>query len=171
MLCQLVKLFRDGEPVRMSKRAGDVRDAARSGRRGRPRPVRFMMLYRKNDAPLDFDFAKVTEQSKDNPVFYVQYAHARAATVFRNAEEVFPSSRATAAVLKGRPHQADGRRRNRADQEAGVFPATHRRSRARRRSRIVSLSTFMTSHLHYMASGPAATICHICDLFRQKTGL
>jgi len=48
------------------------------------------MLYRKNDAPLDFDFAKVTEQSKDNPVFYVQYAHARAASVFRNAKELFP---------------------------------------------------------------------------------
>ena len=52
-------------------------------------PVRFMMLYRKNDASLDFDFAKVTEQSKDNPVFYVQYAHARASSVFRNAVEAF----------------------------------------------------------------------------------
>ncbi len=52
--------------------------------------VRFMMLTRKNDAPLDFDFEKVTEQSKDNPVFYVQYAHARAHSVFRNAAEVLP---------------------------------------------------------------------------------
>ena len=49
-----------------------------------------MMLYRKNDAPLDFDFVKVTEQSRDNPVFYVQYAHARASSVFRNTLEVFP---------------------------------------------------------------------------------
>jgi arginyl-tRNA synthetase len=49
-----------------------------------------MMLYRKNDAPLDFDFAKVTEQSRDNPVFYVQYAHARASSVLRNVRETFP---------------------------------------------------------------------------------
>ncbi|MFP3786756.1 arginine--tRNA ligase, partial [Burkholderia sp. SIMBA_024] len=68
LLCQLVKLFRDGEPVRMSKRAGEfitLRDVVDEVGRD---PVRFMMLYRKNDAPLDFDFAKVTEQSKDNPV-------------------------------------------------------------------------------------------------------
>jgi arginyl-tRNA synthetase len=86
-LCQLVKLFRGGEPVRMSKRAGefvtlrDVVDEVGSD------VVRFMMLYRKNEAPLDFDFAKVTEQSKDNPVFYVQYAHARICSVFRKAQE------------------------------------------------------------------------------------
>jgi arginyl-tRNA synthetase len=84
-LCQLVKLFRNGEPVRMSKRAGefvtlrDVVDEVGAD------VVRFMMLYRKNEAPLDFDFAKVTEQSKDNPVFYVQYAHARICSVLRNA--------------------------------------------------------------------------------------
>jgi arginyl-tRNA synthetase len=53
-------------------------------------PIRFMMIYRKNDAPLDFDFEKVTEQSKDNPVFYVQYAHARATSVFRQAEAEIP---------------------------------------------------------------------------------
>ncbi|MEO1282998.1 MAG: arginine--tRNA ligase, partial [Pseudomonadota bacterium] len=82
-VCQLVKLFRAGEPVKMSKRAGtfvtlrDVVDEVGAD------PVRYMMLYRKNDAALDFDFQKVTEQSKDNPVFYVQYAHARAASVFR----------------------------------------------------------------------------------------
>jgi len=86
-LCQLVKLYRAGEPVRMSKRAGefvtlrDVVDEVGSD------VVRFMMLYRKNEAPLDFDFAKVTEQSKDNPVFYVQYAHARTCSVLRNAAE------------------------------------------------------------------------------------
>ncbi|MGZ5851781.1 MAG: DALR anticodon-binding domain-containing protein, partial [Hyphomicrobium sp.] len=90
LVCQLVKVLRAGEPVRMSKRAGtfvalrDVIDEV-----GRD-PVRFMMLMRKNDAPLDFDLAKVLEQSKDNPVFYVQYAHARSASVFRNAQEVFP---------------------------------------------------------------------------------
>jgi arginyl-tRNA synthetase len=86
-LVQLVKLFRDGEPVRMSKRAGEfvtLRDVVDEVGRD---PVRFMMLYRKNDAPLDFDFAKVTEQSKDNPVFYVQYATARCHSIFRQAQE------------------------------------------------------------------------------------
>jgi len=89
-ICQLVRLFRSGEPVKMSKRAGtfvtlrEVVDEVGAG------PVRFMMLYRKNDAPLDFDFAKVTEQSRDNPVFYVQYAHARASSVLRNVREAFP---------------------------------------------------------------------------------
>ena len=89
-ICQLVRLFRAGEPVKMSKRAGtfvtlrDVVDEVGAA------PVRFMMLYRKNDAPLDFDFAKVTEQSRDNPVFYVQYAHARACSVLRNVAEAFP---------------------------------------------------------------------------------
>jgi arginyl-tRNA synthetase len=87
-LCQLVKLFRGGEPVRMSKRAGEfvtLRDVVEEVG---PDVVRFMMLYRKNEAPLDFDFRKVTEQSKENPVFYVQYAHARICSVFRNAGEL-----------------------------------------------------------------------------------
>jgi arginyl-tRNA synthetase len=87
LLCQLVRLFRGGEPVRMSKRAGEfvtLRDVVDEVGRD---PIRFMMLYRKNDAPLDFDFAKVTEQSKDNPVFYVQYASARSHSVFRQARE------------------------------------------------------------------------------------
>ena len=89
-VCQLVRLFRSGEPVKMSKRAGtfvtlrEVVDEVGAG------PVRFMMLYRKNDAPLDFDFAKVTEQSRDNPVFYVQYAHARACSVLKNVAERLP---------------------------------------------------------------------------------
>jgi arginyl-tRNA synthetase len=89
-VCQLVRLFRAGEPVRMSKRAGTfvtLREVVDEVGRD---PVRFMMLYRKNDAPLDFDLAKVLEQSKDNPVFYVQYAHARAKSVFRNVKDVFP---------------------------------------------------------------------------------
>jgi arginyl-tRNA synthetase len=75
--------------VKMSKRSGTfvtLRDVVEEVGRD---PVRFMMLYRKNDAPLDFDLAKVVEQSKDNPVFYVQYAHARASSVFRQAKEVF----------------------------------------------------------------------------------
>jgi arginyl-tRNA synthetase len=90
LLCQLVKLFRDGEPVKMSKRSGDfvtLREVVDEVGRD---PVRFMMIYRKNSEPLDFDFAKVTEQSKDNPVFYVQYAHARCRSVFRQAADAFP---------------------------------------------------------------------------------
>ncbi len=90
LLCQLVKLYRDGEPVKMSKRSGDfvtLRDVVEEVGRD---SVRFMMIYRKNSEPLDFDFAKVTEQSKDNPVFYVQYAHARCMSVFRQAKEAFP---------------------------------------------------------------------------------
>lgn len=89
-ICQLVKLLRGGEPVKMSKRAGEfvtLRDVVDEVGRD---PVRFMMLYRKNDAPLEFDFIKVTEQSRDNPVFYVQYAHARAHSVFRNTKKAFP---------------------------------------------------------------------------------
>ena len=89
-ICQLVRLFRGGEPVKMSKRAGDFVTLREVVDEVGPDPVRFMMLYRKNDAPLDFDFVKVTEQSRDNPVFYVQYAHARAYSVFRNTLEVFP---------------------------------------------------------------------------------
>ncbi len=88
VLCNLVKLYRDGEPVKMSKRSGDFVTLAEVVEEVGRDPVRFMMLYRKSDAPLDFDFKKVTEQSKDNPVFYVQYAHARAAAIFRQAGEV-----------------------------------------------------------------------------------
>jgi arginyl-tRNA synthetase len=83
-LCQLVKLFRNGEPVRMSKRAGEFVTLREVVDEVGADVVRFMMLYRKNEAPLEFDFAKVTEQSKDNAVFYVQYAHARVCSVLRN---------------------------------------------------------------------------------------
>ncbi|MBV8751237.1 MAG: arginine--tRNA ligase [Hyphomicrobiales bacterium] len=89
-LVQLVRLLRGGEPVKMSKRAGEfvtLREVVDEVGRD---AVRFMMLYRKNDAPLDFDLAKVIEQSRDNPVFYVQYGHARGQSVFRNAREVLP---------------------------------------------------------------------------------
>ena len=86
-LTQLVKLFKNGEPFKMSKRAGtfvtlrDVVDQVG------PDVTRFVMLTRKNDAMLDFDFDKVLEQSRENPVFYVQYAHARVASVLRKAAE------------------------------------------------------------------------------------
>jgi len=86
---QLVKLLRAGQPVKMSKRAGEfvtLREVVDEVGRD---PVRFMMLFRKNDAALDFDLVKVREQSRDNPVFYVQYGHARAQSVFRNARAAF----------------------------------------------------------------------------------
>jgi arginyl-tRNA synthetase len=87
---QLVKLLRAGQPVTMSKRAGEfvtLREVVDEVGRD---AVRFMMLFRKNDAVLDFDLAKVIEQSRDNPVFYVQYGHARAQSIFRNARAAFP---------------------------------------------------------------------------------
>jgi arginyl-tRNA synthetase len=90
LLCQLVKLYRNGEPFKMSKRSGDFVTLREVVDEVGSDSVRFMMLYRKNSEPLDFDFAKVTEQSKDNPVFYVQYAHARCMSVFRQAAEAFP---------------------------------------------------------------------------------
>ncbi|NRP18877.1 Arginine--tRNA ligase [Ensifer adhaerens] len=101
LLCQLVKLYREGEPVKMSKRSGDfvtLRDVVDEVGRD---PVRFMMIYRKNSEPLDFDFAKVTEQSKDNPVFYVQYAHARCRSVFRQAADAFPDLDLSSVDLAG----------------------------------------------------------------------
>jgi arginyl-tRNA synthetase len=88
-LCQLVNLLQDGQPVKMSKRSGtfvtlrDIIDEVGPG------VVRFIMLTRRNDQTLDFDFAKVMEKSKDNPVWYVQYAHARCHSVFRNAVKLF----------------------------------------------------------------------------------
>jgi arginyl-tRNA synthetase len=90
-IVQLVKLLRDGEPVKMSKRSGDFITLREVVDEVGSDAVRFMMLFRKNDAVLDFDLAKVIEQSKENPVFYVQYGHARGHSVFRNAREVFPN--------------------------------------------------------------------------------
>jgi arginyl-tRNA synthetase len=98
-LCQLVRLLRNGEQVRMSKRSGDfvtLREVIDEVGRD---AVRFMMIFRKNDATLDFDLAKVVEQSKDNPVFYVQYAHARCASIFRQAAEAFPDLDLTPQAL------------------------------------------------------------------------
>jgi arginyl-tRNA synthetase len=97
-IVQLVKLLRGGEPVKMSKRSGDfvtLREVVDEVGRD---AVRFMMLYRKNDAVLDFDLAKVIEQSRDNPVFYVQYGHARGHSIFRMAREAFPQLPADAAA-------------------------------------------------------------------------
>jgi arginyl-tRNA synthetase len=102
-LCQLVHLFDKGAPVRMSKRAGTfvtLRDVVDEVGRD---VFRFIMLTRRNDQTLEFDFAKVTEQSRDNPVFYVQYAHARAASVMRHAAEQFPGGDLSDAALAEAP--------------------------------------------------------------------
>ncbi len=102
-LCQMVNLMKDGQPFKMSKRAGtfvtlrDVIDEVGKD------VVRFIMLTRKNDAQLDFDLVKVLEQSRDNPVFYVQYAHARAHSVLRHAAEMFPDADLTASGLASVP--------------------------------------------------------------------
>jgi arginyl-tRNA synthetase len=98
-IVQLVRLLRNGEPVKMSKRSGDFVTLREVVEEVGKDAVRFMMLYRKNDAVLDFDLAKVIEQSRENPVFYVQYGHARGHSVFRNAREVIPDL----------PHEADAR--------------------------------------------------------------
>jgi arginyl-tRNA synthetase len=106
-LCQLVKLFKNGEPFKMSKRAGsfvtlrDVVDEVGAG------VARFTMLTRRNDAALDFDFAKAVEQSKDNPVFYVQYAHARVASMTRmGADQGVGADQVAAADLSLLTHPA-----------------------------------------------------------------
>jgi arginyl-tRNA synthetase len=109
-LCQLVKLFKNGEPFKMSKRAGtfitlrDVVDQVG------PDVTRFVMLTRKNDAPLDFDFDKVLEQSRENPVFYVQYAHARGSSVLRKADDAgvaHDDVTLAKAELSGLTHEAE----------------------------------------------------------------
>ena len=109
-LIQLVRLFKNGEPFKMSKRAGtfitlrDVVDQVGAD------VTRFVMLTRKNDAPLDFDFDKALEQSKDNPVFYVQYAHARVCSVLRKADEAgiaADDATLSAADLSGLTHEAE----------------------------------------------------------------
>jgi len=98
-ICQMVKLMYQGEPIKMSKRAGtfvtlaDLIDAVGKD------VVRFFLLTRKNDAPLDFDLTAVKEQSRDNPVFYVQYAHARSHSVMRMVLDVFPNIDLDAAIL------------------------------------------------------------------------
>ena len=106
-IIQLVKLLRAGQPIKMSKRSGDLVTLAEVVSEVGRDAVRFMMLYRKNDAVLDFDLAKVIEQSRDNPVFYVQYGHARGQSVFRNAANVLAdlpdAPQARAAMLADVP--------------------------------------------------------------------
>jgi arginyl-tRNA synthetase len=102
-LCQLVNLFDRGVPVRMSKRAGTFVTLREVVDEVGKDVFRFMMLTRRSDQALDFDFAKVTEQSKDNPVFYVQYAHARTASVMRHAAAAYPDDDLSDAALSAAP--------------------------------------------------------------------
>ncbi|MCC0024555.1 MAG: arginine--tRNA ligase [Hyphomicrobiaceae bacterium] len=90
-ICQLVRLMRDGQPVKMSKRSGELVTLADVVDEVGRDATRFLLLMRRNDAAMDFDFARVVEQTRDNPVFYVQYAHARACSVMRNAAKDLPS--------------------------------------------------------------------------------
>ncbi|WP_119458799.1 arginine--tRNA ligase [Rhodospirillaceae bacterium SYSU D60014] len=102
-ICQLVTLMREGRPVRMSKRAGTFVTLREVVEEVGKDVVRFIMLTRKNDAALDFDLVKVTEQSRDNPVFYVQYAHARTASVMRHARAEMAQVDLSPAALAAGP--------------------------------------------------------------------
>ena len=165
-IVQLVRLFRGGEPVKMSKRSGEfvtLRDVVDEVGRD---PMRFMMVYRKNDAPLDFDFAKVTEQSKDNPVFYVQYAHARTCSVFRQAQS-------RDAGPRHGPGGARARRRSTRLTDSGEmalirrlceYPRIIEGGGRRRTSRTASPSISTTSPRSSTPTGIAARSCRNCDL-------
>ncbi len=102
-IMQLVRLMRNGEPVTMSKRSGDFIRLSDLVEEVGADATRFMLLYRRNEQSMDFDFALVKEQTRDNPVFYVQYAHARACSVFRMAESQLPALDLSPQMLSGAP--------------------------------------------------------------------
>jgi arginyl-tRNA synthetase len=142
-IMQLVRLMKNGEPFKMSKRSGDLVLLSDVVEEVGSDATRFMLLYRRNDAAMDFDFALVKEQSRDNPVFYVQYAHARACSVFRVAERDVPVARHVAGGARwrgGRAAVVAGRSR--------THPDTWRSGRGssreprRRTNRTASRSTF-----------------------------
>ena len=99
--CQIVRLMDKGQPVKMSKRAGTFVTLRDLIDEVGPDVVRFIMLTRKNDAGLDFDLTSVTEKSRDNPVFYVQYAHARTHSVGRMAKAAMPGMDISEEALRG----------------------------------------------------------------------
>jgi arginyl-tRNA synthetase len=99
-ICQLVRLLKNGEPFKMSKRSGDLVTLADVVEEVGADATRFMLMYRRNDAAMDFDFALVKEQTKDNPVFYVQYAHARTYSVFKTALRDLPDMDVSPEALK-----------------------------------------------------------------------
>ena len=155
-LVQLVKLYKNGEPFKMSKRAGTfvtLRDVVEQAGAD---VTRFMMLTRKNDVALDFDFAKVLEQSKDNPVFYVQYANARINSVLRKSREAGIDCR-DAALAPADLAQLEPSGRDRDGQEAGGMAASGRDRRARATSRTGSRFTSMNWPRNSTACGTRAT--------------
>lgn len=99
LTCQLVKFIEGGRELKMSKRAGTFVTVREAIRKVGKDAIRFMMVWRKNDTPMDFDFQAVVEQSKENPVFYVQYAHARCHSVMRHVRDVFPDMDLSPASL------------------------------------------------------------------------
>nr|WP_295891594.1 arginine--tRNA ligase [uncultured Devosia sp.] len=98
-ICQLVRLLKNGEPFKMSKRSGDLVTLSDVVDEVGADATRFMLMYRRNDAAMDFDFAVVKEQTKDNPVFYVQYAHARTYSIFKTAARDLPALDVSPAAL------------------------------------------------------------------------
>ncbi len=99
MFCGMVKILKDGVPVKLSKRSGNIITLREMVEEVGADAVRFFMMSRTPDSELEFDFTKAVEQSKDNPVFYVQYAHARCCSVLRNAQEIWPGLDTSAAAL------------------------------------------------------------------------
>ena len=157
-----MKLYKNGEPFKMSKRAGTfvtLRDVVEEVGKD---PVRYMMLYRKNQEQLDFDFAKVTEQSKDNPVFYVQYAHARSASVFRNVKEQMPGfDSSLSSIAKADLSVLSDVGRDGPCQAARHVPASDQRRRRGPRAPSRSRSISMILRVLFTLCGLAATIRHI----------
>jgi arginyl-tRNA synthetase len=99
MFCAMVKVLKDGMPVKFSKRSGNIITLREMVEEVGPDATRFFMLSRTPDTELEFDFIKVVEQTRDNPVFYVQYAHARCCSVLRNAKAMWPDADLSAEAL------------------------------------------------------------------------
>ena len=131
--------------------------------------VRFIMLMRKNDATLDFDLAKVIEQSQDNPVFYVQYAHARACSILRQAAMAFPDlDQSPAALAKADFRFARGRERARPDADVSrIIRASYYRRR-KPGNRTESRFSPMTWRRFFMRTGTRVKNRHICGSLMKK---